>query len=52
MALSLSVVPSTIHSSLSPLSKCRYFCVVLSCLCPISILTVSVFCVLRSWAVQ
>ena len=48
----LSVVPSTIHSPLSRLSRCRYFCVVLSCLCPIMIRTVSVFWVLRSCLVQ
>ena len=48
----LSVVPSTIHSPLSRLSRCRYFWVVLSCLCPIRMRTVSVFCVLRSCLVQ
>ena len=44
----LSVVPSTIHSPFVPASRCRYFWVVSSFLCPISILTVSAFCVLRN----
>ena len=48
LARSLSVVPSTIHSPLVNPSRCRYFWVVSSFLCPISILTVSAFCVLRS----
>jgi hypothetical protein len=33
---------------LFPASRCRYFCVVSSFLCPISCLTISAFCVLRS----
>ena len=48
----LSVVPSTVHSPLSKLSRCRYFWVVLSCLCPMIMRTVSVFCVLRSCLVK
>jgi len=40
------------HSPLSVASRCRYFWVVFSFLCPISILTVSTFSVLRSCFVQ
>ena len=35
------MVPSTIHSPSSRLSRCKYFCVVFKHLCPIKILTVS-----------
>jgi len=48
LARSLSVVPSTSHSPFSFASRCRYFWVVFSFLCPIIILTVSAFCVLLS----
>ena len=51
-ALFLSVVPSTIHSPVFPASRCKYFCVVLSVLCPTSCLTISAFCVLRSCLVM
>jgi len=48
----LSVVPSTIHSPVFPASRCRYFCVVLRCLCPTICLTISVFWVRRSCLVM
>ena len=52
LARSLSDVPSTIHSPFVNPSMCKYFCVVLSVLCPTSILTVSAFCVLLSCLVM
>ena len=52
LARSLFVVPSTSHSPFSFPSRCRYFWVVSSFLCPIIIRTVSAFCVRRSCLVQ
>ena len=48
LASSFVVTPWHSHSPLLNPSRCRYFCVVSSFLCPIIILTVSAFCVLRS----
>lgn len=47
-ALFWSVVLSTIHSPLWSASRCKYFCVVSSLLCPVNCLTISAFCVLLS----
>ena len=52
LARSLSVVPSTIHSPFQfSASRCMYFCVVLRFLCPTICLTISAFCILRSFFV-
>jgi len=52
LASSLVVAPRHSHSPLLKFSRCRYFWVVFSFLCPISMRTVSAFCILCSCLVQ